>query len=110
MARITETQLILPSLFLMRLSSTRSLTTSCLITRLRNLLKPTGEDLEILENRNDDKFSQKVRNLKSHDAFEKRGFARYEGGTLSEGGTFSITEEGESYLQKNMNELEYLFE
>ncbi len=30
-------------------------------------MKPTGQDLEILNNRNDDKFSQKVRNIKSHD-------------------------------------------
>jgi len=27
--------------------------------------------------RTDDKFSQKVRNLKSHDALEKRGFATF---------------------------------
>jgi len=30
-------------------------------------MKPSGEDLEILHDRNDDKFSQKVRNIKSHD-------------------------------------------
>ena len=40
--------------------------TSELITETRKIMKPDGEDLEILDGRNDDKFSQKVRNLKSH--------------------------------------------
>ena len=31
---------------------------------------PSGEDLERLSNRSDDKFSQKVRNLKSHKTLE----------------------------------------
>ncbi len=30
-------------------------------------MEPSGEDLQILQDRNDDKFSQKVRNIKSHD-------------------------------------------
>lgn len=41
--------------------------TSGLIEGARRVMKPSGEDLEILDNRNDDKFSQKVRNIKSHD-------------------------------------------
>lgn len=41
--------------------------TSELIDKARSIMKPSGEDLEILDNRNDDKFSQKVRNIKSHD-------------------------------------------
>lgn len=41
--------------------------TSELIDEARRIMKPSGEDLEILDNRNDDKFSQKVRNIKSHD-------------------------------------------
>lgn len=44
------------------------ITTSNLIKEARNILQPSGEDLEILNNRNDDKFSQKVRNIKSHDS------------------------------------------
>lgn len=40
--------------------------TSVLIDMVRARMHPTGEDLEILDNRSDDKFSQKVRNLKSH--------------------------------------------
>ena len=41
--------------------------TSDLIHEARAIMKPSGEDLEILHDRNDDKFSQKVRNIKSHD-------------------------------------------
>ena len=42
--------------------------TSELIDRARAIMNPTGEDLEILNDRNDDKFSQKVRNIKSHNS------------------------------------------
>lgn len=41
--------------------------TSELIQTARNRMSPSGQDLDILDNRNDDKFSQKVRNIKSHD-------------------------------------------
>jgi len=102
MARITENQLILPSLFLMSLSSTKGLTTSDLIPKLRDLLKPADEDLEILAGRNDDKFSQKVRNLKAHNTFERYEFAKYKGGIVS------ITNKGMKYLQENMDKLRYL--
>lgn len=44
--------------------------TSSLIDKVRSIMKPSGEDLEILLNRNDDKFSQKVRNIKSHKSLE----------------------------------------
>ncbi|MBO5523478.1 MAG: hypothetical protein J5986_07360 [Roseburia sp.] len=44
--------------------------TSELISRARDIMAPTGEDLEILDNRNDDKFSQKVRNIKSHNSIK----------------------------------------
>ena len=42
--------------------------TSELIDEARMQMRPSGEDLEILHNRNDDKFSQKVRNIKSHNS------------------------------------------
>lgn len=44
--------------------------TSELIDACRAAMKPSGEDLEILDDRGDDKFSQKVRNLKSHDSLQ----------------------------------------
>lgn len=102
MARIAETQLILPSLFLMSLSSTKGLSTAELIPKLRDLLKPSGEDLEILAGRNDDKFSQKVRNLKAHNTFERYNFANYKSGIVT------ISSKGLSYLHENMDKLRYL--
>ncbi len=101
MKRIGEKQLVLPSLFLMSLSE-KGLFTSELIPKLRDLLKPSGEDLKILKGRNDDKFSQKVRNLISHNAFEKDDFARHKNGIIL------LTESGRSYLQENMDKLRYL--
>lgn len=46
--------------------------TSKLIDELRSIMKPSGEDLKILDGRNDDKFSQKVRNLKSHNSIQDK--------------------------------------
>ncbi len=46
--------------------------TSELITAARREMQPDGEDCEILDGRNDDKFSQKVRNIKSHDTLENQ--------------------------------------
>ena len=56
-----------------------------------------GEDLSILKNRKDDKFSQIVRNLKSHDTLEKSGFAKYEMRHLF------LTNEGKLFLQQNLH-------
>lgn len=42
--------------------------TSELIEEARRIMKPSGDDLVILYNRSDDKFSQKVRNIKSHNS------------------------------------------
>ena len=68
--RIPENELVLPSLFLMEVSEGH-ITTEELIPKLRKIMKPSGEDLDILANRTDDKFSQKVRNLKAHNTFER---------------------------------------
>ena len=51
--RITETELILPSLYLMTLNGGK-ITTTELIQKLRYIMKPTGEDLKILAGRKDD--------------------------------------------------------
>lgn len=101
--RITETELILPSLYLMD-ENGGTITTSELIGKLRNIMKPDGEDLAILAGRGDDKFSQKVRNLKAHDTFERFGYAKHEG----KGKGFIITDEGQKYLEQNREILTYL--
>jgi predicted HNH restriction endonuclease len=99
--RITETELILPALYVMSLNG-GSITTAELIPKLREIMKPSGKDLEILDNRNDDRFSQKVRNLKAHDTFERFGYAEYIDGNAT------ITELGKKHLEQNQNILDYL--
>ena len=102
MARITERQLILPALFLMSLSPARKITTDNLIPQLREILKPTGTDIKTIKGRRDDYFSQKVRNLKSHDTFERHGFATYDAGV------FTLEDVGARFLEENMDKLRYL--
>lgn len=103
--RITETELILPSLYLMSLNGGH-ITTSELIQRLRDIMKPSGEDLQILTGRSDDKFSQKVRNLKAHSTFERFGYAEYKGGPRD--GYVEITNDGKLHLKQNQDILKYL--
>ena len=78
---------------------------------LRHLLHPTGEDLEILVGRNDDKFSQKVRNLKSHNTLIKMGVAREESvtGRSTRSTVFAITDEGKRLYEDQKDNLALLF-
>ncbi|NDO47622.1 hypothetical protein [Clostridium sp. MD294] len=48
-----------------------SIRTNKIIDEARQIMKPSGDDLEILDKRNDDKFSQKVRNIRSHKSLDK---------------------------------------
>lgn len=102
-ARISESELVLPALFLMS-SNSGHINTPALIEGLRDLLRPTGEDLEILSGRNDDKFSQKVRNLKAHNTFERLDYAEYS----NEDRNFHITINGRRHLDENIETLKYL--
>lgn len=105
--RISESDLILPALFV--ISENPGVTTSKLIQELNRILKPQGEDAEILSGRSDTKFSQIVRNLVSHGTLEKSGYATYSRGKKRRsGGNFYITEQGQSYLQKNQEIIENL--
>jgi hypothetical protein len=76
MPTFSESDLVIPALEIIAASPV-GIGTSELSSILRRQLKPTGDDLEILAGRNDDKFSQKVRNLKSHDTLERRGLATF---------------------------------
>jgi hypothetical protein len=76
MPTYSESDLVIPALEVIAVHSD-GIDTTELLSLLRRKLKPTGDDLEILAGRNDDKFSQKVRNLKSHDTLERRGFASF---------------------------------
>lgn len=72
--RIPESALVLPALECIYEAGGK-LSTAGLIDRLEKRFQPEGEDLEILDGRADTKFSQKVRNLKSHKTLEKAGYA-----------------------------------
>jgi predicted HNH restriction endonuclease len=75
---------------------------------LERLLKPEGQDAEILTGRNDTYFSQKVRNLVSHRTLEKKGLATY---TKVEGsGVHQITQEGVNYIEKNLDSFDFILD
>lgn len=100
--RITESELVLPSLYLMSLSPTGSISTTELIRLLTQIMKPQGLDVQILSNRSDTYFSQKVRNLKSHDTLTKYGYALYSDGT------YYITDSGRLLVQNNKSSIQYI--
>ena len=91
-----------PSLVLLNQTADGTMTTTELSDRLRTLLKPIGDDLLILEGRKDDRFSQKVRNLKSHDTLVKQGFAKH-----IDGG-FRITGKGREAARHRATSIEAL--
>ena len=104
MHRISESDLILPALYLLHQHG--PLGTSDLIALLRELLQPSGEDLDILSGRNDDKFSQKVRNLKAHKTLTKKRLVTE---NIIDGSTkFDLTTVGKEVYIKNMPNIKAL--
>lgn len=99
--RISENQLIIPSLkvFSRRKEGT---TTSELIKILTDIMEPKGKDAEIIPGRNDTYFSQKVRNLRSHSAFERDNLAQYMDDK------YYITDNGLNFLENKYEEYEYI--
>ena len=79
---IQESELHLPALKIMASRPNGFITTSDLIIELTEIMRPDGDDMTLLDNRLDTKFSQKVRNLVSHrknaTGFEARGLAVYD--------------------------------
>ena len=104
MTPISESELILPTLMLLG-RSPEGLNTSQLIERLVATLHPTGNDMRILAGRNDTRFSQKVRNLTSHDTLTQRRLATRGAGRNQ---TFRITEEGRALYEAHSDSLEVL--
>lgn len=104
MTPISESELILPTLMLLE-RSTEGLNTSQLIERLVATLHPTGDDMRILSGRNDTRFSQKVRNLTSHDTLTQRGLATRGTGRNQ---PFRITEEGRALYEAHRDSLQVL--
>ena len=79
--RISEGELVLPTLRLLADGNKGWMLTSDLIAHLTKLFAPSGQDAETLEGRNDSYFSQKVRNMISHrkqpSSFIHKGLAHY---------------------------------
>jgi hypothetical protein len=80
--RISERELVVPTLRLLDNGKREWMATSDIIARLTELLAPSGQDAEILDGRSDTYFSQKVRNMISHrdepSSFIHKGLAHYE--------------------------------
>lgn len=102
--RISERDLILPSLYLMNKQPNGRISTSLLIDQLTKMMRPNGMDAAILPDRQDTYFSQKVRNLKSHDTLCKLGVA------INVYGGFMITSYGKLFLQQNLNKIKHLIQ
>jgi hypothetical protein len=90
---ITEKDLIIPALVAIYNKGDEGISTQDLIPLMREELLPEGEDLKILEGRNDDKFSQKVRNLKSHNTLST--YTEYKNDK------YFINDEGVMFLSEN---------
>ena len=103
--RIYEEDLRLPALYLISLSNGKMNTTE-LSRLLRDILQPSGDDLEILKDRNDDYFSQIVRNLTANKRpFVKNGFIKRD---IKAGSPLFITDKGKQYLLEHQFEMNYL--
>ena len=97
----SEWDLIVPALRFLR-DNPQGLTTTQVSQALREQLKPSGSDLNILAARSDDSFSQKVRNIfisdpSRHHSLLNRGFVIQEGGRNS---PWHVTEAGLKHLLK----------
>ena len=81
MTAYSETDLRIPVLQAVAASKDGFIRTSDIILAMTKRFQPNGHDLEILENRGDTYFSQKVRNVVSHrrssTSLIKKGFAIY---------------------------------
>lgn len=97
-----ERDLILPTLYV--IDQWGQATTSQLIGALTELLHPTGHDAEIIANRNDTYFSQKVRNLVSHRG--ANGMARWTDFTDR---VYTLTPAGKTLVEENREALDTLY-
>lgn len=95
--RIGEAELVLPALLCIERAAGSS-STSDLISCLRDMMRPAGDDLEALPTRNDDKFSQKVRNLASHGTLAGRGLAVRDGSERNS--NWKLTSKGLALLNR----------
>lgn len=109
MGRISERDLVVPALKV--IAANPDISTSDLINKLTEDLRPTGEDAKLLKGRSDTKFSQKVRNLVAHKTLDQRGPAGYTTyKRKGRNGYHRITLKGTAYLRKAREPVDYLIE
>ena len=72
---ISENEIIVPALLAMYNSPNNEIQTSKLIIAIANNFNLDSQDLSPLLNRQDEKFTQIVRNLKSHKTLKDLGYA-----------------------------------
>jgi hypothetical protein len=103
MARTKEADLIDPTLALIAKygDPEYGLEISVLAKKLRELIKPSSEDLLPLKGRTDDRLSQVIRNLVSHRTLEKRNLAVYRKGTALTKGSYVLTELGRESVNQS---------
>lgn len=94
MPEYSEPELIIPALQFIR--DNPGTTTTEIKEHLINVLHPSGHDADILQGRSDTHFSQKVRNLKSHNTLTKHNWVEYQ--RVGRNGVWTITPEGLEYL------------
>jgi hypothetical protein len=94
--RVRERNLIIPALRAAAARPGGVISTSDLIADLEAEFQPEGRDAEILADRQDSYFTQKVRNLVSHreasTSMFKHGYAEYTGNGIR------ITDAGRAFL------------
>ena len=92
---LSENQLIVPALIAMQNSPNGSILTTDLISEISKQFELDDQDLAPLQNRSDVRYTQIVRNLKSHKTFQKLILAEeIDGG-------FRILPKGTQWLKTN---------
>lgn len=92
---LKEKDIVVPALLAMLDSPNGEIQTSDLINKIRQIFNLDADDLTFLDNRTDQKFTQIVRNLKSHKTLANMNLAEeIEGG-------FRITPTGVDWLEAN---------
>lgn len=96
--RISESELVIPTLELAAARPDGYISTTDLIEELTRLFQPAGVDAQIMAGRNDTYFSQKVRNMISHrnapGSFIAQGYAEYTGDGIR------VTDAGRARLRR----------
>lgn len=99
--RISESELGVPALRAMTARPGGFISTSDLIGELFNLFRPTGKDAETIPGRKDTYFSQKVRNLVSHQNAPGNIIAEGYAEHIADEDGLRITEAGREYLKRS---------